>query len=555
MTAQAMPENGNWLHRLRREDWLLIFGVVAVVPLMVLQAQNLSERKHLQFYPIAWLCFCILVYTRVSIAACTSVWRARLGNFAMLFATAVAAFAVVRFSPWLSQVAAIALVFGWLLIRAGGNAWTQVVSWISILLITLPLPNNLDSSIIQRLQYVSTNSASSLLDLVSVSHVARGNVLEIRTGELFVDEACSGIDSLYSLAAIALILVVWNRSSFSIALATLATIPLWAWLGNLIRIFLIAYLLDGYDFDLSTGWPHTLLGLAVFSASAFSLVLTHRIAKDLLTPFPVETITTNYLHRWFNRFVAWPAFSPTASRVRKLSPAAKPTSSKLPVFIIAPVCLICSIIGFATLLPLYGVGPWDVSRFTLPSWTTEQVATVFREDDLPQTFMGLTRRGFSVIHRETGSVYGEHSATWSYQDNSGQEVQVSCDFPFPGFHGLEQCYTAAGQEVVYPILASVKDDVSAMKRTLYTILLRDNLAQMSTLLYTNFDSVGNDIAKPLPSVLGPLLERPPVAYQAQVFLPQCGELSPERKAAFEGILMQSTIAFIKKLRELKEIPH
>ncbi len=552
MASEVVADKNEGILRLRREDWWLIFGVVAVLPLMVLQSQNLSERKHLQFFPVAWLCFGFLAYSRLALADSTSVWRVRLGNFSMFLATSIAAFAVVRFSPWLAHVASVVLIFGWLLIRAGKNAWTEVVSWTAVLLITLPLPNNLDSLFIQRLQYISTNSASLLLDLISVPHVARGNVLEIRTGELFVDEACSGIDSFYSLAAIALVLVVWNRSSLAIALATLATIPLWAWLGNLIRIFLIAFLLDGYEINWSEGWPHTLLGLAVFSVSAISLLLTYEVSKCFLTQVPAGTMTKNLLHRSFNRVVLWPALSSSAKKPRKSEVVPNPVKNELPIFFVTPICIGCCLVGLGSLLPLNGIGPWDTSRYTLPSWTTQQVETAFRENDLPESFMGLTRRTFSVIHRDTGSIYGEHSATWLFHDHTGQEVQISCDFPFPGFHGLEQCYTAAGQDVSQPIRATASDTIAG-SATIYTVSLQDKLLQSSVLLYTNFDSLGNDIAKPKRTILGPALERPPIAYQAQVFLPQCDGLSADREELFAKILLQSSSVFIDRLKTLKDM--
>ncbi len=136
--------------RLHREDVLLLFGVLAVLPLMYIQMQHLSERKHLQFFPNCMVSLCRLLYCRLSLIFVQSTWRIRWGRTAMLLSSCLAALAMVRFSPWLAHVSAIVLVFGWLLSRAGGNSWTEIISWISVLAITLPLPNNLDSLFIQR---------------------------------------------------------------------------------------------------------------------------------------------------------------------------------------------------------------------------------------------------------------------------------------------------------------------------------------------------------------------------------------------------------------------
>ncbi len=205
-----------------------------------------------------------------------------------------------------------------------------------------------------------------------------------------MDEACSGIDSLYALAAVAIALVVWNRSSLAVGVATLATVPAWAWLGNSIRIVFIAFLLETYEIDLTKGWPHTILGLCIFPLTAISLLLTHELAKNLLGPFLVETVTTNSIHRWFNCWVLWPSISQSGRKARNLKeginrPQEKsiPHESTLPLAILVPACAVCILVTSASFLPLNGIGPWNTRDYTLPSWTTHQVATFFQEHDLP----------------------------------------------------------------------------------------------------------------------------------------------------------------------------
>ena len=278
----------NWKSFMRSQfDWLLMFGVVGLLPLIIVQSGYLSSRKHLQFFPLAWLLFIAIVYLRGVPTGSLPRWRLRLGVLTFVAAVSIAALAVLRFSPWLAQVALTVLLFAWMQVRLIGNRWTQLVAWCGLLLITTPLPMNGDTLLIQRLQALSTQSASHLLDLCHTPHVARGNVLEIRTGELFVDEACSGVDSLYSLAAIAVMLIVWQKRSFLSGLVTLALVPLWAWLGNLIRIFVIAVMLDRYGIDWTHGWPHTVLGLSVFVGSFACMLFAQSAITLFLAPFPI----------------------------------------------------------------------------------------------------------------------------------------------------------------------------------------------------------------------------------------------------------------------------
>ena len=549
-----MDVKGDWKnYKFNYYDLFLMFGLVGLTPLLIVQCGYLASRKHLQFFPLAWLLFFAVVYLRGVPAGAVTKWRQRLGRFAFFGALSIATLAVLRFSPWLGQVAALVLLFAWMQVRLGDTRWTEIVSWCGLLLITIPLPMNGDTLLIQNLQALSTRSASHLLDLFGTPHLARGNVLEVRTGELFVDEACSGVDSLYSLAAIALILIVWQQKSFLTAVVTLALVPLWSWLGNLIRIFVIATMLDRFGIDWTHGWPHTVLGMTLFTASFACMMLAQSAISLVLTPFPVDTVTTNFVHRIYNNCVCWPRNTATSRKDMRLTvpKAAIVNPRRWHSAVAALFCTVFLVLGGVTALPIMGIGPWKSRLQLLPSWTSQQVSDLFIESDLPKDLSGFQLSQFGVTHRETGSVFGEHSATWTFQ-NAGQPIQVSLDFPFAGLHELEGCYVGGGKRVDSPVKVT-EETFEAFKAQVYEVKLIDELNQTSFLWYLSCDADGVPLTKLRVAMWGGALATPPVAFQVQVFANDSGELTDTQRQVYKNALMQGCKTLLPKIKKLSEM--
>ncbi len=66
-----------------------------------------------------------------------------------------------------------------------------------------------------------------------------------------MEEACSGVDSLYALTAVAITIALTKRRSFVHSIIPVATAPLWAALANFVRLLVIAVGLHWLGLDLS----------------------------------------------------------------------------------------------------------------------------------------------------------------------------------------------------------------------------------------------------------------------------------------------------------------
>ena len=140
--------------------------------------------------------------------------------------------------------------------------------------LVVPLPFGRDQMLITMLQRGSSQVSSIVLDWFRVPHLMEGNTLILPDKQFFVDEACSGIVSVMSIIACAVIYGVWrNRPPLHLVLLASAGVG-WATLMNVVRISVIAIAYHWSGVDWSSGTPHEILGLLIFLITFVALVST-----------------------------------------------------------------------------------------------------------------------------------------------------------------------------------------------------------------------------------------------------------------------------------------
>jgi len=130
-------------------------------------------------------------------------------------------------------------------------------------LICLPMVF-LKGSLLLSLQQLASVMASWALDVIGVAHLRQGVILETMQGTLFVEEACSGMQSLVTGLVVSQVYFCWQKKGLVFSLAGLACCSAFLILGNCVRIFLIGWLYADHAIDLTKGWKHELTGLGVY---------------------------------------------------------------------------------------------------------------------------------------------------------------------------------------------------------------------------------------------------------------------------------------------------
>lgn len=445
-----------------RWTWIaLVLPLIALAPLLYMQSRVLMLKPHLQFFPIAILAAVYFLNNEKAGLPNSSASDRGWGFPCWIAVVVISIAAVYLGSPWLAHFCAIALVFTWGLIARPQITTLRLAGIAGLLLVTLPPPFGWDKQLVSGLQSLSSICCSRLMDLTQIIHVRRGNVIEIASKPLFVEEACSGVDSQYALMAVAGVLLLLGRAGLWVTLITVVTVPIWAILGNLLRIYLIVVGLEWFGIDLSKGAIHTILGLGVFVFTAW----VHWSSVQLLNYFQATYWNSTQLQG-----VDQPSDERRYDGFRGLQRLGyRWAAIPLVLFIFLPESIRA------------------VSEFhakpDLPSISSEDSDKFPGVKDLNPSG-GVRLVGFHTESRDRNDMLGQHSRVWDLQWELGN-MTVCLDFPFRGWHPLWECYINSGWRRESSDLIQVDQG-----EPFYETKLRNDLGDIAILHFSLFDQDG-----------------------------------------------------------------
>ena len=263
--------------------------VVGHLPFVILYFVNLWQtRAHYQFFPFAIATFIWLAASRRQSGNEQWTWLPRILIGADVFC---AASGVLVRSPWLVTAGLFLGVLAWCVANID-EGFRRRLTYLAILpLLVIRLPRNGDQQIILDLQTITTKMASQILDRFGFLHFCSGNVLEFPGKRFMVEEACSGVQSLFTVLFIGAFVVCWLRRPLPHIALVLMAGALFAGFMNLCRILVIAIAWDQYGADLSVGIPHDMVGYLSLGAATL-LLLTFDAALTVVTdPIPLSMET------------------------------------------------------------------------------------------------------------------------------------------------------------------------------------------------------------------------------------------------------------------------
>lgn len=151
------------------------------------------------------------------------------------------------------------VVFAW--------GFRQLTRWwlpAALLVLSVPIPDVLLSSLALPLQLRASHMGAALLQWRDVPVLLTGNVINIPGQRLFVTEACSGLRSLTALVALGLLMGgLWLRHPLSRILILASAVPV-AMVINGWRVFLTGFLVYFVDPSVGQGFMHYSEGWVLF---------------------------------------------------------------------------------------------------------------------------------------------------------------------------------------------------------------------------------------------------------------------------------------------------
>lgn len=471
MSTAALNERSRRLN-LSDPGIALIAAAVFLIPLWAPWQQVLSTRPHYEFYPILVLGMVFLVRHRLmSMEEGTIVPGNTViaGFFALVSVLGLFLGYVVGNSTVLSV--ATVLAFSMVLYATGGwGLWRRVIPVFFLLTLMTPPPWGLDLTLTLKLQQLSVAIASRVLDMFQIFHVVNTNTLEVDGQRFLVEEACSGIQSLFSILAFALFYAIWNERGLFRTLFLLAGALLFDLSLNVVRICLGVVAKITGDINLLDGWPHEILGIAVF---VLGLLLTLSWDVVLDEAATSKLLPLAWLDKQLRKLRPRGKSSPRSrsSAAGKSSSLGGPASERgLSAGTSAPFrkpSLVVMAIWAILVLPMTALAAFQLPKYLKsgPADQNDPVAQALaaRGDDRLKLLDDLTRKSRNTFEppnaigpwtllpesaksTERTLSFGSKSESFLYS-NGKSIIQVSIDYPFYGFHDLNICYDFGGWRV------------------------------------------------------------------------------------------------------------
>jgi exosortase len=289
-TTELLPISTTSVSRRSRFFWwqagvLLVLTAWLYAPIVIrLAAQWWQDPNYVHgfFVPAFSLLLLWEDRARLALLPLKPSWS---GLLILLFALFALTVGVVSLEVFLSRISLLLLISGMVVFLAGWE-YLRAVSFPLAFLILMVPSSTILSQITFPLQILSSKTASLLLTLAGVSVVREGNILLLSNARLEVAEACSGIQSLFSLATLAIIYgyLVETRIGMRLLLA-LAAVPI-SILANALRISVTGLVLQHWGIKRAQGSFHIFSGWLIFMSSLAILFLFHRLLRILYPGMP-----------------------------------------------------------------------------------------------------------------------------------------------------------------------------------------------------------------------------------------------------------------------------
>lgn len=284
--------------------WTWFWGIsfLLCTPLVIPYLLDLWQLEHYRYFPFAIAA--VVYWTRKRMLLPVYGPRGYFAGVLLVSSFALLLLAMRAQSAWFGIVAFVLCAASFLRSQCGRNDWS-LLGLVAPLLLLIRLPVGLDQLLIIRLQHVTSRLSSVVLDLCRIPHSMQGNVIRLPEKELFVAEACSGIQSVFTLMFVASLLIAWKRRSLWLTPLYFATATFIALASNVMRISIIALAQYTLDADLSSGLAHEVVGYMALGIASLILLSFDSLISAALHPisFFTKDLSGNPVIWLWNRLI------------------------------------------------------------------------------------------------------------------------------------------------------------------------------------------------------------------------------------------------------------
>ena len=433
----SLRPDGRW-------RWFWVGLLTAAAPLLVPYFLQLWGNPTYRYFPFVFAAVGWLAYTRTDGGFYPP--RGGLGWTAIALGLLLILVGATLAFPWFAAVAFV--MFGFAMLTAMRGDRDRSLIAVAVPLITLIQPVRFDTLLVQRLQDITTWMSSVLLDAMAVPHAIANNVIQLADRELFVAEACSGIQSVFTLAFLSTLLIAWKRRRVWMTPIYLLIACMLAVFANVIRVTVVAVAATNFGVDLAEGWPHELLGYIALAVAAGFLLSFDYLIITFLHQVAADSEFNPLVAAW--NTLAVPADGEegfTASWRDKAGLLQRDEKSRFHRWASSMVNHSIARIGFVVVAALVGLA--SVSQLAM---SRKPINIVFGDSELvfdpPDALFNSSLVSMEVVDHISNRGYqeprlGANSDIWECEWNN-LKAQFVLSQPHRGWHELCNCYERLG---------------------------------------------------------------------------------------------------------------
>lgn len=440
-----------------------IVWALAFLPAFWVHFGQLAGTEHLSHFPLTILLAAALFFFAAKAFPTPAFRWTTYGIVLAVVSGALLLAAFLLRSGWVGTLSAI--IAFWAIVELFGRRTARDAARAGFIMLfaLLQPPFGMDISLVIALQKLASAVASSWLDWQGIANLVTGVVIRTPDSDYLVDEACSGVNSLFAAMTVALFWVLYSRYHWIRSLVFLTAVMFWVLLLNAFRVWAIVYGDQTSSLDLTTEPLHTILGLVTFVG-----VLLLSASTDWLFAFllPPETPPE------------YPEIPPSPVSVR--------SSTWASIGGLAVVCFVVLSITF------YRPASTAVATGTIPD---ASLMPTMSAETLPEKIGTWELRQFDRVERDPSSAFGLISQGWQYH-NGDFPIQVSIDGPYTGWHDLGYCYGAVDWQLRDSHNVELATGPGMTPMTCVELNLYRGDGDRSLVMFTSLDSTGAVVRPP-----------------------------------------------------------
>lgn len=193
-------------------------------------------------------------------------------------------------AEWFLKRASLIVVLGGLILYVYGTQYLKTLLFPLIFLIFMvPLPAIIYNAIAFQLQLFVSKVSVQLISFAGIAVYQSGNVIEVSTGPLAVEEACSGMRSIMALLALtSLFAYFMYHSRVKQWILVVFALPI-AVVTNIIRVTVTGLFAHYFGKEFAEGILHESFGLIVFVIAFILLLVLSKFLNWMLPEKPAES--------------------------------------------------------------------------------------------------------------------------------------------------------------------------------------------------------------------------------------------------------------------------